>query len=286
MRVLLLLLAFTLAACAEGGLNTVEVTETESRTLTLDGRELAFDGFAGNVSVVAVPNLDVTEVEFTKRARGATESQANARLGAIRLNESGDDALYQYVWRTDDDGEASVDADVRVPLTANVVVIVESGEITANGLSGPFTAETGAGEIRAEHLRSARVRLQSGAGGITAGAAFIPREGDWRIESGSGDVTLRLPPTASVRVEAESGAGSLDLDPQLTFANVRQSGGPAGVDFRARLGEGDARVRATTGAGDVEVLRYTPPAPESEAARETAPVLPDTTRPDSVGADA
>ena len=283
MHRLLLASVLFLAACAEGGLNATEATEEESRTVTLDGRQLALDGFAGDVSVTAVPGLETAEIVFTKRARGASEEQANARLGEIRLNESGDDALYQYVWRTDDDGDASMDAEVRVPLGADVVVRLGAGDIHANNLRGPLDAQTGAGEIRAEHLRSPRLRLETGAGDILAGAAFFPGAADWRIESGSGSLTVRLAETASVRVQAESSAGSLDLDPALPFEDIRQSGGPAGVDFRATLGNGEARVRATTGAGSIELLRYTPPAPESEAARETAPVLPDTSRRDTLG---
>ena len=129
------------------------------------------------------------------------------------------------------------------------------------------------------------MRLNTGSGRVTSGAAFIPAQGDWRVESGAGNVTLLLPPSASLRVEAESDAGSLDLDPELSFNEVRQRGGPAGVDFRAELGQGQARLRAKTGAGDVEILRYKEPVPESEAARATAPtirdsssVLKDTTR--------
>ncbi|MEM1056342.1 MAG: hypothetical protein AAGI52_12525 [Bacteroidota bacterium] len=280
MRVLSLVFALVLAGCSTASDGLEEATEQETRSVRLDNRQLALDGFAGDVTVTAVPGLEEVEIVFTKRATGGTVGRAERRLRDITLREAGDDALYQFVWRTDLDG-ASVDAEARVPLGADVVVRLGAGEIGANGLRGPLDAETRSGAIRADHLRSPRLRLSTGSGAITAGAAFLSENAEWEIESESGGLTILIPPTASVRVDAESNAGALDLDPELPFESIRQSGGPAGVDFRASLGEGSARVRASTGAGDVELLRYKPPVPESEAAREMEPVRPDSSVRDS-----
>ena len=285
MRALFLLPVLLLAACQTGGIDSNEATAEETRAVRLDNRELVLDGFAGDVSVTAVIGLQEAEVVFTKRAMGTTDRQAEARLEDIRIEEAGDGATYQFVWRTDaDNPNVTVDAKVRVPLATNVVVRLGAGDITANGLRGTLDAETGAGEIRADHLRSARVVLSSSAGDIHAGAAFIPAEGRWSLESGAGDLLLLLPAAASVRVDAESRAGALDLDPALTFSDVRQSGGPAGVDFRAQLGEGQARIEAQTDAGNIEILQYKEPAAESEAARQTVLTPQDTLRRDSARA--
>ncbi len=285
MRALLLLPVFLLAACQGGGIDSVEATAEETRAVRLDNRELVLDGFAGDVSVTAVIGLDEAEIVFTTRAKGTTERQAQARLDAVTLQEAGDGATYQFVWRSDDDvSMVRVDAIVRVPLGANVVVRLGAGDVRANGLRGSLDAETGAGEIRADHMRSSVLQLKSGSGDVQASAAFLPIGGLWRIETGAGDLTLLVQPTASVRVEAESDAGSLDLDPALPFAEVRQRGGPAGVDFRAQLGDGQGRFEAETGAGDIEILRYKEPVAQSEAARETVLTPRDTLRRDSARA--
>ena len=273
-----------LAACGPDGPATEEVTAEERRAVRLDGRQLVLDGFAGDVSVTAVPGLDEVEVVFTKRAKGATEGQAQGRLEQIRIEEAGDGELYQFVWRTDLEGTVRVDAEARVPLAADVVVRLGAGEITANGLRGPFDAETGAGDLRADHLRTPSLTARTGSGDLTLGAAFLPPEARWTGETGSGDLVLQLAPSASARVRAESGAGGLDLDPRLAFSNVRQSGDVARVGFQGTLGAGQARVDVNTGAGDVELLRYTPPAPESEAAQATTPVRPDSARRDTSAA--
>ena len=275
-RLFLLLPLLALAACEQGGVNTTEATAEETRGVRLDGRELVLDGFAGDVSVTAVVGLDEAEVVFTKRAMGTTEAQAEGRLEQIRIEEAGDGEMYQFVWRTDLEGTGSVDAEVRVPLATDVVVRLGAGEIAANGLRGTLDAETGSGDLRVNHVRSSSLKLKTGAGDVTAGAAFIPAEGSWTLDAGSGSLTLLIPAAASVRVEAESSAGALDLDPALPFESARQRGGPAGVDFRAQLGEGQARVRAKTGAGNVEILQYKEPVPTSEAARATEPVRRDT----------
>lgn len=253
-----LLVLLALAGCRTSGPGSAEATAEEVRTVRLGERQLALDGFAGDVSVTAVAGLDEVEVVFTKRATGATQTQAEGRLSEIRIEEAGDDALYQYVWRSDLDGTA-VDADVRVPFSADVVIRLGAGEIEVDELRGPLDAQTGSGSIRVDHLRSPTVRLETGAGDITAGAAFLSEGADWDIETGSGTLILLVPETASVRIRAESRAGSLDLDPALPLTDADESGGPANVDFAARMGDGDARLRATTGAGDVELLRYRPP---------------------------
>ena len=54
------------------------------------------------------------------------------------------------------------------------------------------------------------------------------------------------------------------------------------MDFRAQLGDGEARVRAKTGAGDVEILRYKEPVAESEAVRQTVLTPRDTLLRDSL----
>lgn len=283
-RFALLLVLLALGGCRTEGPGTAEVTAQESRAVRLDGRQLVLDGFAGDVRITAVAGLDEVEVAFTQHAMGATQNQAEGRLGEIRIEEAGDDALYQFVWRSDLDG-TSVDADVRVPFGADVVVRLGAGEITVNALRGPLDVETGSGAIRADHLRSPRVRLQTGAGDVTAGAAFLAPESEWEVETGSGRLTLLLPEKGSVRITAESRAGSLDLDPDLPLRDVRQSGDAASVDLRATLGDGDARVRATTGAGDVELLRYKAPVPSSEEARATEPAPRDTMKADTVRAE-
>ena len=85
----------------------------------------------------------------------------------------------------------------------------------------------------------------------------------------------------SARLDLQSRAGALDLDPNLPIADARQSGGTAGVEFRGTMGDGAGSLRATTGVGDVELLQYKPPVPESEAAQDTEPASPDTARADS-----
>ena len=159
-RLLLLLPVLALAACAEGGMNTTEATAEETRAVRLDRRELVLDGFAGDVRVTAVVGLDEAEVVFTKRAMGTTEAQAEGRLEQIRIEEAGDGEMYQFMWRTDLEGTGSVDAAVRVPLAANVVVRLGAGEIAANGLRGTLDAETGSGDVRVNHVRSPRLQLE------------------------------------------------------------------------------------------------------------------------------
>ncbi|MEL6617010.1 MAG: hypothetical protein AAFQ43_14810, partial [Bacteroidota bacterium] len=133
MRRLLLLPLLLFTGCFSADGLGDEIAVDEPRTVRLDGRQLILDGFAGDVRLTAVPGLEDAEVLFTKRASGVAEAQAEGRLAQIHIRQAEDDELVQFVWRTDLEGAGTVDAEVRLPLDADVVVRLGTGHLDVTG---------------------------------------------------------------------------------------------------------------------------------------------------------
>ncbi|HEX8386933.1 MAG TPA: DUF4097 family beta strand repeat-containing protein [Rubricoccaceae bacterium] len=230
-----------------------EVVETEERTVGLDGRTLVLDGFSGDVRVETSASVTGVRVRFDKRARGATEASARERMGAIRIEEASDDAIYQYVWRAGElTGGLSVDAVAVVPPGTKVVVRTGAGGVAADGALASLDVEAGAGTVVVGRVSSRTLRVDVGAGDVTVNAAAVPAGAQWTVETGAGNLDLSVPPGASLRIDAESGAGRV-TDRGLGRARVERSGDPGDGRLQATLGRGEGTVRLRTGAGDVTV---------------------------------
>lgn len=253
-----------LAGCGEE-IGSVEAEAEERRAVSLDGRQLILDGFAGTVSVEADASLDEAELVFTRVAGGATEESAQGLLPRVRLEEAGDGELYQFVWRTDLPRGARVDADVRVPLGTDLVVRLGAGDLRLAGLDGPVDAETGAGNVTVEMGSSTTLRTKTGSGATRLEAVALPLDAAWRAEAGAGDLTIALSPGVSVRVDAESGAGTLTLDEALDFADPVAGDTPGRASFSGTLRDGTASLDATTGAGNLTVRALTTAADTTDA---------------------
>jgi len=88
-------------------------------------------------------------------------------------------------------------------------------------------------------------RARSGSGSIALqGNVTRP----WSIETGSGGVTLALPPTAAFDLEAETGSGSIS-----TRHPVETRGSASKRHVQGRVRGGGPVVHVSTGSGSIEV---------------------------------
>lgn len=156
-----------------------------------------------------------------------------------------------------------------------------SGEITLRNIGGTVDARTGSGEMRFENVRGdlrartgsgdvdvtqpgGRVDARTGSGAIqVAGAASDLRlhtssgdcdvEGNpargslWEITTGSGDIALDVPSSASFQLHVVGRSSRVDTDiPMVTEEQTKR-------ELRGRVGAGDARVRVETSSGSVRI---------------------------------
>ena len=127
---------------------------------------------------------------------------------------------------------------VRVGTGSGDVVITQPGD--------NVIAETGSGDIEVENA-TADLRLQTGSGTIKVGGNPGAMN-YWDIHSGSGDVTLNVPQTASFRLYAHTGSGGINAQMPVVME------GTAGKhELRARIGDGKARVEIGTSSGTIEL---------------------------------
>jgi DUF4097 and DUF4098 domain-containing protein YvlB len=69
------------------------------------------------------------------------------------------------------------------------------------------------------------------------------------VETGSGDVTLRLPDPADATVDLDTGSGDFTIDFPLQL--IKKSEG----NIRGRIGAGNGRISIETGSGDISLTK-------------------------------
>jgi hypothetical protein len=125
------------------------------------------------------------------------------------------------------------------------------GNIVAESLGGSLEATTGDGNMRVRG-RLDSLTLRSGDGGIDA--EVLPGSklaSSWRVESGDGSVTIRLPSNFAADLDVHTGDGNITVDFPLTTV----AGGRSEHDLRARLNGGGATLHIRTGDGSIRLTR-------------------------------
>jgi DUF4097 and DUF4098 domain-containing protein YvlB len=123
------------------------------------------------------------------------------------------------------------------------------GGLEAEGVSGTVTARTGDGGVHIEGKLEA-LTLHTGDGGVEVTALPGSRvTTSWRIETGDGGVTLRLPADLSADLDVHTGDGSLSVDLPVQTSHKDNN------SLIGRLGRGGALVTIRTGDGSVRLAR-------------------------------
>jgi len=121
-----------------------------------------------------------------------------------------------------------------------------SGDVTASDIDVPeLMSDTGSGTVSFERIRSPRVKLETGSGDIEAD--FIAPIDAVTVETGSGEVTLRVPKDTGAKVALETGSGGLDLNMPVTMLHREQG------ELRAQIGDGRGRIDVETGSGGIRI---------------------------------
>ena len=127
-------------------------------------------------------------------------------------------------------GGQSVDFDVSVPSTTDLAIDTGSGEIQIATIIGQIKASTGSGDIEASDV-TGQATLGTGSGNITVDAAklsgrnslhtgsgnihltsSLDPHSSYRIDTGSGDVSVSLPANTAFQLETKTGSGTLHND--------------------------------------------------------------------------
>lgn len=157
------------------------------------------------------------------------------------------------VQATQVDGDLSVDTGsgpVKASQVKNGRLSIDtgSGDVTGTDLQGEeVSIETGSGEIMLTTLRCPKVSLETGSGRVTAD--LLGPISDLQIETGSGDIAIKAPPTLNAAVEIETSSGEIETDFPLQVTRQGRD------HLTGRIGDGRGTIGIETGSGAVKLIK-------------------------------
>lgn len=144
-------------------------------------------------------------------------------------------------------GDGNIDLrNVRGDLTLHT----GDGRIEVTGIDGSLRAETGDGRIHVNG-RFDLLDVRTGDGGIDAEALDGSKlDANWRLSTGDGDLTLRVPPTIAADVELHTSDGHIDLQMPITVL------GRLGTrELHGRINGGGKLLSLKTGDGSIRLAQ-------------------------------
>lgn len=176
--------------------------------------------------------------EITVEVPGATDDRLTTGSGSVSLRGvRGQQELHS--------GSGDVTAE---EIAGSLRADTGSGNVQARGIRGDFEARTGSGNIDANGTLTLH-RAGTGSGeiklGMAPGSTFA---NDAVIQTGSGDVELRLPSSARADLQAGTGSGDIHCDLPISggshndhsLSGALNGGGPA---LRIHTGSGSISLR-------------------------------------------
>jgi Putative adhesin len=151
-------------------------------------------------------------------------------------------------------------------ISANISAKSVSGDITLDGVTGSVDAKTASGDVEARDLDGdlafnsvsgdltlvggtvRRLTARTVSGQVTADVE-VPDGGGLKVSTVSGQMAVRVPASASARVDLKSTSGRL----RSGFDGL-SSPGPGPAVMSGTLGSGSASISLTSMTGDVSLL--------------------------------
>ena len=170
-------------------------------------------------------------------------------------------------------------------ISASISAKSVSGDITLDGVTGSVDAKTMSGDLEARDI-GGEIAFNSVSGGLTLASGAVSKlaaktvsgqvtadidlrdGGGLKVTTVSGDVAVRVPASASARVDLKSTSGRVHSG----FDGMSAAPGPGPSVLSATIGSGSANLTVTSMTGDVTLLsRAEPPAPEPAAPTAAGP---------------
>lgn len=127
-----------------------------------------------------------------------------------------------------------------------------SGEVDVTDVIGDVDLESVSGDVTLRNVRSKYVRAESVSGDIEF-EGQTETTGRYDFASHSGDVRLVLPAALGAMISVETFSGTIDSDFPITL----KPGQRHGKQFEFQVGDGGARIDATSFSGGIYIQRGT-----------------------------
>lgn len=164
---------------------------------------------------------------------------------------------------------ATGSGDVNVRTAAGEINLeTGSGDVTLSGMEGSrLTLNTGSGNVTVTDAKAPNVHVETGSGDVEAtstsgddlsfetgsgnvNVSLVTTFRSVRINTGSGDVTLKVPPSLGAEVQLDTGSGEIDLGGLSLQVRRIQHDHVTGT-----IGDGKGRLSVETGSGDVHLQK-------------------------------
>jgi hypothetical protein len=167
-------------------------------------------------------------------------------------------------------GNRRIEVELRVPAKTSSFLQTGDGAIRAEGMRGPMEIRTGDGGVDVTEMDgrlvahtgdghvNVRGRLdlldvETGDGGVEVQVdAGSQVSSSWRIRTGDGHVTVRVPQDLRANLEAHTGDGSVTVDLPITLDGASTK---SRNDIRGKMNGGGEIFSIHTGDGSIRVER-------------------------------
>jgi len=257
-----------LHVCLAGALLTSALLADDwPKTFTVSGRpDLRVDASDGSVTI---RTWDRKEIEAHVTTRGwkiapgevtVVDHQTGDRVEIeVRIPRT----HFQFNF-----GQRSVRVELTVPRDLRSDIHTGDGGITVDGLHGETHLSTGDGHIEADRLdgtldaqtgdgrmrvrgRFDQLNLHTGDGSIDAEVENGSKMStEWRIRTGDGHVTLRLPTSFSADLDVHTEDGHIESDLPVTLSGLKREN-----ELRGKLNAGGQALVVHTGDGSIRLER-------------------------------
>ena len=148
----------------------------------------------------------------------------------------------------------SVSGDITLSkASGRIDISTVSGEMDFTDVTGDLETESVSGSVTARRARLRSFRTGTVSGDVSYDGTFAA-DGDYRLNTHSGDVTITIPANGNAALELETWSGNIASDFPLTL-QPGQDVGRRNRRMQFNIGTGGARVSAETFSGNITIRR-------------------------------
>jgi len=242
--VIVLISTIVLAACDHLGSRgeNKRASETGSEIITLNSDAVITVDVRGEVGTITIRAGDSgqVQVDYTKTAYAKTEDDAREEVKNMTVKVEQQDAAVlvdaiQTKYR-DHTNTNSVDLTISVPVSTNLTVLMEVGEVEIDGITAPdkLTVTGDVGDVTLTNVVApAGMSLKNDVGDVSF-AGTITGTGSCAITTSTGDIDVKFPADIAIQLDAATDVGSIDVNDVSA-----PSDSEPGASWDGTLGTGD-----------------------------------------------
>jgi hypothetical protein len=202
----------------------------------LDVHLVAGDASATNVDGDLKLDVDAATIT-TERTRGRLAVDAGS--GRVRINGARGEI---------DLDVGSGDVEVRDVEAGRFRVDGGSGDLIGTNVSATSVdLDVGSGATRLARLSTRQLKVDAGSGAVDLD--FVGDVDDVRVDSGSGSITLRIPPALGAALDIDTGSGGIESEIPIQITRRERD------HLTGQIGDGRGRIVVDGGSGTVRLKK-------------------------------